>query len=144
VERLGPANQNRRLQAIREKVNDIVTFIFGITFCAAGLIHGTYKYLVIREAARDAFNSGGVPVMDFVIFVPLWLTVGASNLLKHGNLYPFPFFGLLLYIVLAIVLCGVMALEYRLGKPEKERQLLEIEKRRVAEQDVAAVTDLRR
>ena len=141
--RLHAIREKYWLETIKDKVNDIITFIFGITFCVAGLIHGTFKYFVIRDAARDAFNSGGVPVMDFVIFVPLWLAVGASNLLKHGNLYPFPFFGLLFYIVLAIVLCGVMALEYRLGKPEKERQLLEIEKRRVAEQDAAAVADKR-
>ena len=79
--------------------------------------------------------------MDFVIFVPLWLAIGASALLKHGGLYPFSFFGVLLYLVLAAGLCGVMALEYRLGRPEVERQLAEIQKRKSAQQDAAAATD---
>ena len=94
-----------------------------------GLLHGAFKYFVIRHAARDVYKGGGVPVMDFVIFVPLWLSVGTSALLKQGNLYPFPFFGLVFYLVLATVLFGVMVLEYKLGKPEVERKLAEIQKR---------------
>jgi hypothetical protein len=97
--------------------------IIGLIFCAIGLIHGIFKYFVIRSAARDIYNGGGVPVMDFVVFVPLWLAVGSSLLLKHTRHHPFPFFGLVAYFILAIVFYALMALEYRLGKPEVERQL---------------------
>ena len=109
----------------------------GIMFLLMGLLHGIFKYFVIRDAARDVFNGGGVPVMDFVIFVPLWLSIGGGNLLKHWDAYPFPFFGLVVYVALAALLYGIMELEYTLGKPEVERQLAEIEKRKAAEQTSA-------
>jgi len=47
--------------------------ITGIIFCVFGLVHGVLKYFVIRSAARDIYNGGGVPVIDFVVAVPLWL-----------------------------------------------------------------------
>ena len=96
-----------------------------------------YVRSALHEAsslARDLFNGGGVPVMDFVIFVPLWLSFGISVLLKYLGAYPFPFFGLAAYLVLAALLYGVMNLEYKLGKPEVERQLEQIEKRKTSEQ----------
>ena len=60
---------------------------------------------------------------------------------KHGNLYPFAFFGLVVYLMLAAGLYGVMELEYKLGKPEVERQLAAIEKRHSAEKGAAADAD---
>jgi hypothetical protein len=96
--------------------------IFGIVFCVIGFIHGVFKYFVIRSAARDVYNGGGVPVIDFVVFVPLWLSVGASLLLKRFGLYPFPLFGIVAYSVLAGVLYGLMQFEYRRGRPERDRQ----------------------
>jgi hypothetical protein len=107
--------------------------ITGIIFCAIGLLHGIFKYFVIRDAARDVCNGGGVPVMDFVIFVPLWLAVGIGFLLEHYGAYPFPFFGLAAYVVMASLLYGLMKLEYRLGKPEVERQLREMERKKNAD-----------
>ena len=107
--------------------------ILGIILCAMGLLHGGIKYFVIRGAARDVYDGGGVPVLDFAVFVPLWFAVGTSVLLKHSGLYAFPFFALVLYFVLAAVLYGVVRLEYRLGRPEIERQLAEIQKRKAAE-----------
>jgi hypothetical protein len=107
--------------------------IIGFIFCIIGLIHGIFKYFVIRSAARDIYNGGGVPVMDFVVFTPLWLSVGASLLLKHTQHYPFPFFGLMAYFVLAVVFYALMVLEYRLGKPEVEHQLELIKARNRAE-----------
>lgn len=106
--------------------------IIGIVFCLLGLLHGGIKYFVIRDAARDLYNGGGAPVMDFVIVVPLWWALGTWLLLEHGHLYPFPFFGLVQYVVLATVFYGIMQREYRLGKPEISRQLAELKKRREA------------
>ena len=106
----------------------------GVILCAAGLLHGVIKYVVIRDAARDIYNGGGVPVLDFAIFVPLWLSVGGTFLLKHYGVYPFPFFGAVVYFVLAAILYGVIELEYRLGRPEVARQLRAIEEREGAEQ----------
>lgn len=107
--------------------------ILGIVFIVIGLLHGILKYLFIRDAARDVFGGGGAPVMDFVIFVPLWIAFGAGLLLKHLDAYPFPFFGLVLYFALAAVLYGVMELEYKLGEPEVKKQLEQIEKRAAME-----------
>jgi hypothetical protein len=107
--------------------------IIGIVFCVFGLLHGVFKYFLIRSAARDVYNGGGVPVMDFVVFVPLWLSVGASLLLKHGYHYPFPFFGLVAYLALASSLYALMQFEYRRGRPERERQLEIIKSRKRAE-----------
>lgn len=103
-------------------------------FCSVGLLHGVFKYFVIRDAARDIDNGGGVPVLDFAIFVPLWLSFGGTLLLKHYGAYPFPLFGFLAYFVLAALLYGVIELEYRLGRPEVERKLRAIEERKGAEQ----------
>ena len=43
----------------------------GILLISAGLLHGIFKFFVIRDAARDIFNGGGVPIIDFVVLVPL-------------------------------------------------------------------------
>ena len=110
----------------------------GIIFCSAGLLHGALKYVIIRNAARDIYNGGGVPVLDFAIFVPLWLSFGSTLLLKHYAAYPFPFFGVLAYFVLAALLYGVIALEYRLGRPEVERQLRAIKERKGADQSAGS------
>lgn len=99
----------------------------GLVFCAVGLLHGVFKYFVIRSVARDVYNGGGVPVLDFVILVPLWLSFGGTFLLEAYALYPFPFFGFVAYFVLALILYGMMQLEYRLGRPELERRLREME-----------------
>ena len=123
---------------IIDVINPSMEMIIAILFLSMGLLHGVLKYVIIRDAARDVFNGGGVPVMDFVIFVPLWLSVGGSSLLKHVDAYPFPFFGLVAYFLLAALFYGIMELEYKLGRPEVERQLAEIERRKAAEQDAPA------
>jgi hypothetical protein len=110
----------------------MTTKIIGIAFCAAALAHGCSKYFAIRKSARHVYNNGGVRVMDFVFLVPLWLAVGVSMLLKRWDLYPFPFFGVVLYFLVAVSLYSVMELEYKLGKPEVERQLAEIAKSNAA------------
>jgi hypothetical protein len=101
--------------------------LLGCLCCIVGLLHGAFKYKVIRSVARDVFNGGGVPVMDFVIVAPFWLAAGATVLLKRFALYPFPFFGLVLYGVIAAASYGVMELEYRRGAPERQRQLERIQ-----------------
>jgi len=107
--------------------------ILGIFFCIIGLIHGAFKYFVIRSAARDVYNGGGVPVMDFVVFVPLWLSIGATLVLKRLQHYPFPLCGVVVYFILAIALYGLMQLEYHQGKPERLRHLETIKARGRAE-----------
>lgn len=91
------------------------------------------KTCSISPGRAVCHNGDDVPIMDFAIFVPLWLSLGASCLLKHFHWYPCPFFSLGLYVVLGAASYGVIALEYRLGKPEVDRQLAEIKTRKEAE-----------
>ena len=114
---------------------------FGIILCLIGLVHGVFKYFVIRDVARDVFRGGGVPIIDFVIWVPIWFSFGLSIVLVDIDLYPFPFFAVVIYVGLAAGLYGLMQLEFKLGKPEVERQLTEIRERSSAERSAATDAD---
>jgi hypothetical protein len=100
--------------------------IVGIFFLIIGIVFGVIKYFFIRSAARDLFNGGGAPTLDFAIFIPMFLANGISLLLKHAKHYPFFGFGFLLYLVIAALFFGIMCLEDALGKPIRQQQLADI------------------
>jgi len=106
----------------------------GIFVSALGLFYAVFKYSVIRYAARDIYNGGGVPIMDFVVIVPVFLAGGLSLLLKQANHYPFTDFGVLVYVGLAVVFYLIIKLEYHLGKSERIRQLNEIKAKKMGGQ----------
>ena len=112
--------------------------IIGFIFCTLGVLHGLFKYFVIRSAARDIFNGGGVPVLDFAVIVPIWLSIGISSFLRHYQVLPFPSFGFVLYLALAVLFYGVIKREYVIGQPARVAQLNLIKERKLAEQDDGA------
>jgi len=101
-------------------------FWVGTIFLILGLLAGLFKYMVVRNAARDIYNGGGAPVMDFVIFWPGMVALGLYHILDSGGHRPFSYFGFVAYVLLALACYGIMQNEYRMGKPLIEAQLKQI------------------
>lgn len=91
--------------------------ITAIACILLGLVYAAWKYAVIRYAARDIYNGGGAPVLDFVVIPPVFLGFGVSTLfleIGHGQ---FPGFGALVFLATAVFLYYVMQREYKIGEP---------------------------
>lgn len=74
----------------------------GIIVLVIGLLFSAFKAHVVWSAAHDGFNGGGVPTMDFSIFWPIPIAGGTSMILSAQGIHPFPGFGFVLYLALAL------------------------------------------
>ena len=95
----------------------------GIILLVVGLLAAAFKGYVVWDIAHDSANGGGAPTLDFPIFYPIPLALGASLVFKAHGGAPFPGFGFAIYAGLAAVFRFLLWLFDRLGKPERERQL---------------------
>jgi hypothetical protein len=78
---------------------------------------------VVWDIAHDLFNGGGAPTLDFSVFCPLPLAVGASFVLSALDAHPFPGFGFAVYIGLAGCFGFLLWYFDRVGGPVRQRQL---------------------
>lgn len=101
----------------------------GIIVFVLGLLWAAIKSYVVWDCARDVYNGGGAPVLDFPVICPIPLAVGLSWMLRAQDWLPFPGFGFAAYVGLAAIFGFVLWLFYRLGKPERRRRLLAIEQK---------------
>jgi hypothetical protein len=93
----------------------------GIAFLIVGLLWTAFKGYVVWDVAHDLFNGGGVPTLDFAVFCPMPLAFGASLVLTELGASPFPGFGFVIYLGLAVGFGALMWLFYRLGEPDRQR-----------------------
>jgi hypothetical protein len=99
----------------------------GITILAFGVLYAAFKAFVVWDIAHDLFNGGGPPTLDFPIFCPIPLALGGNLVLRGLGKQPFPGFGYVAYICLVVVFGFLLWLFYRLGAPERKRQLQELQ-----------------
>lgn len=104
----------------------------GLAFLVIGLIGAGIKGSVVWSAAHDIYNGGGAPTLDFAFFWPIPIAIGGSIALTGVNHYPFSGFGFVLYGLLIIAFGGLQWLFYKLGAPERQRQLSAILARKQA------------
>jgi hypothetical protein len=97
--------------------------IIGIILLAIGLLWAAFKGYMVWDISRDLFNGGGASTLDFPVLCPIPLAVGTSLVLIALGKYPFPGFGFLAYICVAIIFAFLLWLFGRLGAPEREKQL---------------------
>jgi hypothetical protein len=88
-----------------------------------GALWSAFKGWVVWDIAHDPFDGGGAPTMDFPLFCPVPLAVGASLVASALGAHPFPGFGFALYVALAAGFGLLLWCFYRLGEPERQRQL---------------------
>ena len=69
-------------------------------FSILGILYFIFKIVVIYQVEGDPYGGGGAPTMDFILLAPIIMAVFVSILLKHHNIYPFRFFGVVLYLAL--------------------------------------------
>jgi hypothetical protein len=100
----------------------------GIIFLGIGLLLSAFKGYLVWELTHT-IHHGGAPTLDFPIFCPIPLAAGTSFVLSALGGLPFRGFGFVLYVGLALVFGLVHLLFYRLGEPERQRQLEAIRKR---------------
>ncbi len=98
----------------------------GMILLAFGVLWAVFKGYVVWDIAHDVYNGGGAPTLDFPVFCPIPLALGGSMVLSALDKHPFPGFGLVLYLCLALFLGFLHWWFDRLGEPERERQLRQI------------------
>lgn len=101
----------------------------GITLVAVGILLSAFKGYVVWDIAHDPFNGGGAPTLDFPVFCPIPLAAGTNLVLSALGLRPFPGFGFVVYICLAASFGFLLSWFYRVGVPERQRQLRAIERK---------------
>jgi hypothetical protein len=101
----------------------------GIIVLSIGLLWAAFKGYVVWDITRDVFNGGGAPTLDFPIICPIPLAVGGSLVLSALGKYPFPGFGFVAYVCLAVVFGFLLWLFRRLGEPERQRRLQALKQR---------------
>jgi hypothetical protein len=106
----------------------------GVAILVVGVLCSALKGRVVWDIAHDPFNGGGAPTLDFPVVCPVPLAAGLSMVLRALDAYPFPGFGLALYVGLAICFGVLRWWFYRVGGPERQRQLAAIQRRAAAEQ----------
>jgi hypothetical protein len=104
----------------------------GIIILAIGLLWTAFKAYVVWDIAHDVFNGGGAPTLDFPVICPIPLAVGASLTLGALGRHPFPGFGFVAYLCLAIIFGFLLWLFDRHGAPERERQLRVLKQKNAA------------
>jgi len=102
---------------------------FGIILIVFGLLVAAFKGYVVWDIAHDIYNGGGAPTLDFPIFCPIPLALGASLVFKAHGGSPFLGFGFAIYAGLAVVFGFLLWLFGHLGRPERERQLQAIKEK---------------
>ena len=106
----------------------------GVAILVVGVLCSAFKGRVVWDVAHDPFNGGGAPTLDFPVVCPVPLAAGLSMVLSALGAYPFPGFGLALYVGLAICFGVLLWWFDRVGEPERQRQLAAIQQRAAAEQ----------
>ena len=96
--------------------------ITGIIILAIGLLWSAFKGYMVWDVSHDAFGGGGAPTLDFPIVCPIPLALGGSLVLSALGKHPFPGFGFVVYLSLALVFGFLLWLFDRLAAPERERQ----------------------
>ncbi|HZZ79853.1 MAG TPA: hypothetical protein VFE62_15145 [Gemmataceae bacterium] len=105
----------------------------GIAFLVIGVLWSAFKGWVVWDIAHDLYGGGGAPTLDFPLFCPMPLAMGARLVLSALDAVPFPGFGFSLYVGLAIAF-GLMLWWFdRIGAPTRQRQLIAIQQRSAAE-----------
>jgi hypothetical protein len=95
----------------------------GVALLAVGVAWAAFKGWVVWEVAHDLYNGGGAPTLDFPVFCPLPLAVGASVVASSLGVRPFPGFGFAVYCGLAAGFAVLLWWFHRVGEPERQRQL---------------------
>jgi hypothetical protein len=93
----------------------------GIGLVAVGILWSMFKGWVVWDAARDPYNGGGVPTIDFPLFCPVPITAGVSLIARAWSVSPFPGFVFAVYLGLAACFWLLLWHFYRLGEPERQR-----------------------
>jgi hypothetical protein len=105
----------------------------GIILIIVGLLGAAFKGYVVWDMAHDSNGGGGAPTLDFPIFCPIPLAIGASFVATALGRVPFPGFGFVVYLGLAVVFGFLLWLFDRLGESERARQLQAIQQNRSLE-----------
>ena len=71
-------------------------------------MYAGFKYYLIRGIALHTPNYRGEPIWDFVAIPPIGLALGSTVLLKDYELYPFAYFGLVLYVMVAGIFYAIL------------------------------------
>jgi hypothetical protein len=101
----------------------------GVVLVILGGLWSAFKGRMVWKVAHDVYNGGGVPTLDFPLFCPIPVAAGLSTLLSAMNALPFPGFGFAIYLGLAITFWALLIWFYRIGEPERQRQLAAVQQR---------------
>jgi hypothetical protein len=104
----------------------------GIAMLAIGVAVAAFKGRVVWDIAHDLFNGGGAPTLDFPLFCPIPIAVGAGVTAWALGATPFPGFGFAVYGALAACFGFLLWYFDRVGRPERQRQLEAIQRQRAS------------
>jgi hypothetical protein len=95
----------------------------GVALLVLGVLWSAFKGWVVWDIAHDLFNGGGAPTLDFPVVCPIPLAGGAGLVAWALDATPFPGFGFAVYVGLAACFGFLLRYFYRVGEPERLRQL---------------------